>query len=382
MTGRTVITVGSRPAPYVGKARLFDGQSPVPQPAVLGFDDAEKALVITVEQGDEAAPPLRWPFASLRRVPGQAGSDLLILCTVEAGEAREARLQLPATDARLIQTRAHRLGRRYLSVGRRRLAALVLAAVAAVALMLVVFVPALADRLAGYLPPEGEAALGEVTLDQVRSALGDTVLGPLPICDGADGLAALAELQERLTRETGVNVQVLDHPMVNAFALPGGIVILFDGLIQEAVSPEEVAAVLAHEIGHVAARDPTRIAMRSAGSIGVLGLLFGDFAGGAMVLFLTERIISASYTQEAEAGADAYAHALLIKAGLSPDAIATFFERVQAERGDADPIIQHFLAHPAMEDRIAAARSAVPDGLEPAPALDAQAWAALRAICD
>lgn len=67
--------------------------------------------------------------------------------------------------------------------------------------------------------------------------------------------------------------------------MPGGLIILFRGLIDAAESSDEVAAVYAHELGHVVARDPTRIALRSAGSIGVLGLLLGDFAGGAVVLF-------------------------------------------------------------------------------------------------
>ena len=138
---------------------------------------------------------------------------------------------------------------------------------------------------------------------------------------------------------------------------------------------------MAHEIGHVVARDPTRIALRSAGSIGVLGLMFGDFAGGAMVLFLTERIISADYTQAAEAAADAYAHALLIEADLSPAALADLLERLLGDVGQAPPIVQHFLAHPAVADRIAAARAAVPEGFQARPALSPEDWAALLSIC-
>ncbi|SMY06451.1 M48 family metallopeptidase [Flavimaricola marinus] len=375
MTERTIIAVGSRAAPYHANGRLFDGQSPVAQPVALSFDDAAKTLVIATDEGDIAH---QWPFESLRRVPG-AAADQLVVSSTDAGDAR---LHMPGGDARLIRTRAPKLDRRHLRVRRGRLAGLVVAAVAAVALMLAVLVPALADRLANYLPPEGEAALGEATLAQVRNALGDALMGPLPMCDGPEGLEALAALQDRLSPEADVTVRVLDHPMVNAFALPGGVVILFDGLIQTADSAEEVAAVLAHETGHVVARDPTRTALRSAGSIGVLDLLFGDFAGGAMVLFLTERIISASYTQEAEAAADSYAHEALARASISPAAIATLFERIKAERGDADPIVQHFLAHPAMADRIEAARAAVPEGQRTEPALSDAAWAGLRAICD
>jgi len=64
-----------------------------------------------------------------------------------------------------------------------------------------------------------------------------------------------------------------------------GYVVFFRGLIDTTECPEELATVFAHEIGHVEARDPTRIALRSAGSIDVLGLLFGG-RGGALVLLL------------------------------------------------------------------------------------------------
>jgi len=205
------------------------------------------------------------------------------------------------------------------------------------------------------------------------------------ICDDPDGMAALAEIQTRLTDEMilagPLTVHVLDHPMVNAFALPGGYVVFFRGLIDEAARPEEVAAVFAHEIGHVQARDPTRIALRSAGSIGVLGLLFGDFAGGALVLFLAEQIIRADYTQGAEAAADTFAYTALLDADLPPSAIGTFFERLAQGNEDAG-ILQHLQSHPALGDRIAAARAAEPEGAKFRPLLDDAEWLALRAICN
>ena len=171
--------------------------------------------------------------------------------------------------------------------------------------------------------------------------------------------------------------------MINAFALPGGYVVFFDGLIQAAGSPDEVAAVFAHEIGHVAARDPTRIALRTAGSVGVLGLLFGDFAGGAVVLFLANRLVQAEYTQDAEASADAFAHERLRDAGLPPSALAGLFRTLRKEYGDSDGIAAHFVSHPALGDRIAAAEAAT-EGMAATlvPSLTEDEWRALRGICD
>nr|WP_283054483.1 M48 family metallopeptidase [Thetidibacter halocola] len=190
-----------------------------------------------------------------------------------------------------------------------------------------------------------------------------------------------ARLAAAMPEGQPLSVHVLDHKMVNAFALPGGYVVFFRGLIDEAGSPEEVAAVFAHEIGHVVSRDPTRHALRSAGSIGVLGLVFGDFAGGALVLFLAERLIDAQYSQSAEAAADAFAADLLLAAGLPPDALAEMFERFRRLGGDDEGIMAHFMAHPRLGDRIAAARTATPPDFAATPLLNDDEWRALKAIC-
>lgn len=225
-----------------------------------------------------------------------------------------------------------------------------------------------------------------MTLNQIRNALDETGFGELPFCENPKGLAALAKIQSALEANADlpvdITVHVLDHPMINAFALPGGTIVFFNGLLQASESQTEVAAVFAHEMGHVEARDPTRIALRSAGSIGVLGLLFGDFAGGTVVLFLTERLIQADYTREAEAGADVFAHDLLLRTGLPPSGIATFFERLQGENGDEAGLVQHFASHPALGNRIEAAWAATPEDFEMERLLNKDQWAALQGICN
>jgi beta-barrel assembly-enhancing protease len=76
------------------------------------------------------------------------------------------------------------------------------------------------------------------------------------------------------------------------------------------------------------------------------------------VLFLVERLIEASYSQGAEAAADAFAHDRLRAADLPPGALATFFDRLRAEHGDAEGFVAHFLSHPQLGDRIARAEAA------------------------
>ncbi len=148
-------------------------------------------------------------------------------------------------------------------------------------------------------------------------------------CSTPDGDRALQRMLTRVESVSDVHlplrVQVLDHKMINAFALPGGQIVLFRGLIDKADSPEEVAGVLAHEIGHVVNRDPTRIALRSAGSAGLLGLLLGDFTGATVTVALSEALLRSGYQREAEAAADDFANAALSAQGLPTKPFAGFF---------------------------------------------------------
>lgn len=351
-------------------ATLLDGQSAQPQTVTVQLDTARGVL---------AGPGLDWPLDEIREIPDQGGQDILVIRL--AGDP-VTRLILP--DRLLARHFPHR-HRAAPAAGRGRLLGWAVAALASVALIVFVLVPLMADQLAEYIPPEGERALGEVTLTQIREALAESDLPPTAFCTAPDGLAALRKMETRLTRDLSLrsplSVHVLDHDMVNAFALPGGYVVFFRGLIDAAEQPEEVAAVFAHELGHVVSRDPTRNALRSAGSIGVLGLLFGDFAGGAMVLFLTERLIDAQYSQAAESAADAFATRTLLDAGLPPSALADMFERFRALGGDVDGILAHFLSHPQLGNRIEAARAATPPEFKALPVLTPDEWAALKTIC-
>lgn len=371
----TVLHVGRVPDTYSAQGVFFDGQQAIAQPITVAMDEDRQQLVGLSASGTE----IRWALADIREVLDQARSDQMVL-------------QL-ATDPvqRLIlrdRTLEPRLPNRTLRpkvVRRAPLFGWALAAVSSVFLIIFALVPTMANQLARFIPPEGERALGEVTLTQIRTALDQTGLNPVPVCDGRAGVEALAKMQARLQDalpdSEAMTVSVLDHEMINAFALPGNYIVFFRGLIDQAQTPEEIAAVFAHEMGHVVSRDPTRNALRSAGSLGVLGLLFGDFAGGAVVLFLAERLIEAGYSQEAEAAADTFAHGLMLDAGIAPSALATMFERFQEIGGDAGPFIAHFLSHPALGDRIKAAQDATPSGFQAVPVLTANEWRALKNIC-
>jgi len=388
-------------------AHFLDGHSATLHPAWLSLDESEGDGVLVIRTAQVSAPPpipdpqqrpgarlvsdparpdapRRWAMPDLRAVPGQAGRDTVI---VTHKDHPLARLIVHGPQARqVILRRARHLSVRPPVRGRGRLAIWAAAALSSVALILFVLLPSISDQLAKYLPYDGEKALGDTTYGQIREALSRTN-APVQTCVAPDGLEALGRMRERLEAQANLpyplTVSVLDHDMINAFALPGGRIVLFRGLIEAAQSPEEVAAVFAHEMGHVESRDPTRHALRSAGSFGVLGLLFGDFAGGTVVLALANRLINAQYTQAAEADADTYGYRILQGADVSPVHFATFFGRMRNTYGETDGIMRHLESHPNPSARIDAARTAA-DALDAPtrPILTNAQWAALRGVCD
>lgn len=323
-----------------------------------------------------------WMWRDLRQQPDQADRDSMVLsCATDP----VARLYLRDAGLRKqVLTQAKQLSKHPRPISLPKLFLWAGAAISSVAAIIFFLVPLMAAQLAALLPPEGEKALGDATFEQIRMALAQTDVS-IAVCEGEAGNAAMRTMYRRLNPggdlPYDVQIHILDHEMVNAFALPGGRIVFFRGLIERAQNPEEIAAVLAHEIAHVVYRDPTRDALRSAGTLGVLGLLFGDFAGGTIALFLANQLINASYSQQAEARADDYAHDLLSAANVSPVALGTFFERLIKEHGDAEGIVAHFMAHPQMADRVAAAQAAVEDGRAYDTILTASEWRALQGVC-
>ena len=363
----------------------FDGHSAIPRRVELRIEGT--FLSLTPAEGT----PVRWHLADLRRVPDQAGGVNAAGIVLALRDGSAQRLYIPSDQedlaAKLSMQTPVEPSQPILPGIRRKLLGLSATAIVSVAFILFVLVPVMADQLAEFLPAKGEQALGDVTFEQIRTALGQDEGGSIQICERAAGHAALEKMTARLAKHTTfpfpLKVHVLQHEMINAFALPGGHIILFEGLIKSADTAEEVAAVLAHEMGHVASRDATRGALRSAGSIGVLGLVFGDFAGGTLALFLANQLIEAQYSQAVEVSADDYAAALLAEASLPPEALGAFFQRLRDEFGDEDGFVQHFSSHPALRDRLRAAAEAGRrnENNSTSPVLTVSEWADLRRIC-
>lgn len=319
----------------------------------------------------------RWAFAALREQDAPTGC----LRLAAAGAPELARLEIadPALAAEILR-RCPAIGQaqRANRTAKAQIVAWSVAAAISLVLTAVYLVPLAADRVTPLIPQSLERRLGDVVDNQVRSMFGGTP------CATSDGAAALRAMQSRLMAGAppglSIEVAVLASPIANAVALPGGRIYLLQGLIARAANAEEVAGVLAHEMGHIAQRDGLRRLLQSSGSSFLIGLLFGDVVGGGALITLGQALVNSAYSREQESAADGFAADLFLRIGQSPKPLGTILARLkETQKGGLNslPILQD---HPLSEERLAALSTREPT-TPTAPLLSEAEWQALKTIC-
>ena len=186
----------------------------------------------------------------------------------------------------------------------------------------------------------------------------------LPLCNAPKVDAYLTELGTRLAQKlpTGgvqypFEFHCVNDKAINAFALPGGYVFVNRGAIEAADNEAQLAAVMAHELSHVALRHGTNQAtkaMMAETGLGIFGAVFGDSAGGTLLTTLgsfTAGGVLLRYSRTAESQADVMGTQVLYDSGYDPRAMAQFFEKLEAETKGKNPP-EFFSDHPNPEHRV------------------------------
>jgi Zn-dependent protease with chaperone function len=359
-------TAAAPPGPD-GSVIYFDGRSSRRRLVTLAFADQ-----LELNEPSEAA--INWPYADIRRADSPFGTLRLTCLSVSA----LARLEI--RDAALATELIARCSRLDENLPNRRGAATIvawsLAAAASIVAVVLFGVPLAADRLTPLVPQSFERRLGDVADGQVKALFGGKV------CNGAAGQAAFTKLVDTLREAAGldpsIQTAVLATPVANAFALPGGRVYLFDGLLAKADNADEIAGVLAHELGHLRHRDSTRNLIYNGGTSFLIGLLFGDITGSGAVIFASRSLVSASYSREAEQNADTFSIDIMHRLGRPTKAMGELLFRVTGK--EIDKTLSILSNHPLTEDRLARMRDE-DRPVSGAPLLTAPEWTALKAIC-
>ncbi len=156
-------------------------------------------------------------------------------------------------------------------------------------------------------------------------------------------------LQFRASKEIGAN----------AFALPGGTVVITDGLIKLAGNDEEILAVLSHELGHVAERHPLRQLLQSSAIALAMGWYLGDVS--SLIAAAPTLLLQTSYSRNFERRADHYAAIMLHANGMPAKRLADVLRKLEASHGGTSgrksqksSIVELISTHPETEERIRA----------------------------
>jgi predicted Zn-dependent protease len=207
------------------------------------------------------------------------------------------------------------------------------------------------DKKTSLISFEQEIALGELVAAHIISAQYKETLTSKTI--DSTMWAVSKRLQQQIPDTAyDYTIVVLDDPQVNAFTIPGGNIYVFKGLISFCDSPEQLAAVLAHEMGHVEKRHTVDRLVREFG----LSILFSIMTGGDSVLLsdVYQTLISTGFSRSQEKEADQFALELLEDANISPKSIASFFRKLNRENLAYNEKIELIMTHPHNNARIKA----------------------------
>ncbi len=310
----------------------YDGRTSHRHNAVLALT-ARGGLVIACEGADE-----RLNYEDVR-IPGRVADTPRYLhlpdggvCEVQDNDALDGEQARTRRDP---EPRADRFGRlRHLLDSTWRGAAAALAVTAAILYSFTEWgAPAVATVAVAATPPEVEAVIGEnflTLLEQLR------LLKPSELEPNRQGelLAAFEEMR----RETGVEDADLRFHSVgvpNAFALPGGTVVLTDLLVELAEDDEEVIAVLAHELGHVSGRHVMRRFAQTSSMLVLWTAFTGDVSVATLSFLGPDRLLAQRYSRSFENDADRFAFDYLLSAGIPPTRLSDIIQRLSGADREA-----------------------------------------------
>lgn len=304
---------------------------------------------------DSGGPPV--PFHALAISAGGLNHDQLVVRWGNGSDARTVYLKDPALIrafraaappdlTRDLEATAAKV--RQARMRQRTVWAVAAGAAGALALVLWLGSDLVVAFAVDRIPPAWEQKLGE-------AAYRDFLLQQSVVREGP-AVTAVHDIVQRLSEKIPDNpytfeVAVVKSDVVNAFALPGGYVVVFTGLMKKAESGEEVAGVLSHELNHVLQRHGLERIVKQLGLAAVVTIVLGDQQGliGLMKQVGVE-LLTLKFGREQETEADVTGLRLLHRAKIDPAGMIRFFDRLSEQDKERVEILS---THPMSESRAA-----------------------------
>jgi beta-barrel assembly-enhancing protease len=213
------------------------------------------------------------------------------------------------------------------------------------AIAYLLFVPWLSEKIAARVPVHTEEQFG----DAIYDALG------LSVQEDARATALTNDFFRKMNVSTAydIKITVVKGSTVNAFALPGGHIVVYSALLDQLETYPELAALLSHEFTHVNNKHSTKIIFRQLGSRIFLSALFGKFGSVTAVMAdHADNLKSLTYSRKLEKEADTEGLALLQARKIDPEGFVRLFQRLK-EAAPGSQLPEFLGSHPDIDNRIA-----------------------------
>ena len=248
---------------------------------------------------------------------------------------------------------------------------------AAVGALVLWGIPAFATLVTPWVPVSWETALGRTVLAQM--------VPNAQRCTNEVLQRQVNLLMARLVNPTKIpyelHVTIVDSHVFNAYALPGGEIVLFRPLLEATQSPEELAGVLAHEAEHILLRHTTQSLLRDLSLAALVGAAFGDVTGiGALAIQAARTLSTLHYSRDMEEQADLEGIKLLQQAHFNPAGMIQFFETLKTREGRLD-VPAYLSSHPQTEQRISRLKALVHQPADSPPTSSDEVWKKTAALC-
>ncbi len=266
---------------------------------------------------------------------------------------------------------------------RQRILMTILAGFACIPLIWVAFnwgIPWVSGPVTQLIPISWEEELGQYITTKLAP--------PDKQCNDPQVVETLESIVATLSRSVESNpysfqIHVVDSPTVNALAAPGGHILVFQGLLKNTQSAEEMAGVLAHEIQHILQRHGMRLLVQNFSMGFLIGALSGDVSGIMTFGLQAAHVLQTlSYTRDLEDQADEQGVQLLLRAGVDPQGMLNFFQSINTnlnEKTSAQPFAKYFSTHPATDERIQHLHTLIPPSFNPTHPLQQKAdWTKIQ----
>lgn len=216
------------------------------------------------------------------------------------------------------------------------------AAVLIAALLLYIYVlPWAAEKAVLLVPVETEIALGEKITEGMT---GESITN-----DSVNLYLEEFVKQLNLDKTYPIKVRLIVSDEINAFALPGGNIFIYSGLLEKIESPEELVALIGHEVTHVMKRHSLKSMSRSLASGILFSLLLGDASG---IASQADQFKQLDYSRALETEADSEGLRMMIENRVDPEGMLRLLQILKRENEQTPQLMKYLSTHPDTEERI------------------------------